>query len=627
MGTSRIAQHVLLVTFCLVGSSGTPVRAAEVPKTVPPLDPATVSPALFCEQEAVWAYMLVHLPAVANAVVMEGEHRGFIDIQVWRRERDNQPYNARVLENHLPLAFFYTADRSWNPYRGHPALRARLEAVLDFWCSSQHADGRFAEYGPENWSLAPTSFGIKMMGETLRLLDESQRAGGPTIDPALHQRTIAAARRAIEALLTHPSLIAHGKRFSNQYTGFWGGALAFLSVHEDNSLRSRLTERVREALPALSSPAGYHYENNGCDWAYVLGTHRNNVRHVWNYARATELGDLIVAMERPWVEWLAYNAVREPDGSYFTLNRAIETRTGAGGFDTRELPLAEQIPSARAFAPTVDEHRAQLQARRQRLLETWPDVGPLTSYSPHAFADRLDRHPWHPTAAERAAAVAQLPYLARDRFAHQRADDRHPMSSTFVRRPDYYAAFNAGAMVAAMQRYGLGLLWSPKMGTVLQTQSRDAGPWGTAPAGGRLFEASAFQPAIHVGGQPITIEPGTNDLPGGGADQVVFTYPLAESGQKSVTFGPDHIAVKAVHPGVFTEHLPLLMRPDDELVIEADSVRLQRGDQMLVIALTPDVEVEMVRTEVRHGPFRVVRLTLTAAESLDYRLAFQTVAD
>lgn len=371
MGTNWIVQHVMLLALSLIGNSGTSVRVAEDPAPVPPLDLAAVSPAMFHEQEAIWAYMLVHLPTVANAVVLEGEHCGFIDIKVWRRERDNQPYNARVLENHLSLAFFYTVDRPWNPYRGHPALRARLEAVLDFWCSSQHTDGRFAEYGPESWSLAPTSLGIKMMGETLRLLDESRRVGGPTIDPELHQRTIAAARRAIEALLTHPSLIAHGKRFSNQYTGFWGGALAFLSVHEDELPRRRLAERVREVLPELSSPAGYHYENNGCDWACVLGTHRNNVRHAWNYARATELGNLLVTMERPWVEWMAYNAVREPDGSYFTLNRAIETRTGAGGFDTWELPLAEQIPLARAFAPTVDEYRTHLQARRQRLLETW----------------------------------------------------------------------------------------------------------------------------------------------------------------------------------------------------------------------------------------------------------------
>ena len=647
---------MLIVSLLLVGFNTTEEQSVKRAKNVfvasepvPPFDPATVDPAMFEVQEYIWAYHLVHLPTVANAVLMEGEHSGFIGIPVWRSKKDNQPYNARVLENHLSLAFFYTTNRPWNPYHGNPALRARLEAVLDFWCRSQGKDGLFAEYRPQGWGLPATSFGIKAMGETLRLLDESKRTGGPTIDPAIHQRTIAAARLAIEALLTNPGLIAHGKRFSNQYNGFWGGALAFLSVHPDDSLRRRLTERIREVIPGLSSPAGYHYEEYGCDWGYTLGTHRNNVRHVWNYAQETEVGDWIVAMDRPWVEWLAYNAVREPDGSYFTLNRAIETRTGAGGFATWEFPLAEQIPLSRAFTPTVDEHQAELRARRQHLLKTWPAVGRLTDYAPNVFVHRLDRHPWYPTDAERAAAVAQLPYLARDRFAHQRvddrpvslsldltvynrfehqrADDRHPMSSTFVRRPGYYAAFNAGAKVTAMQRYGLGLLWSPKMGTVIQAQSRNAAPWGTAPAGGKLYEASSFQPTMHVGGQPIAIEPGARDLPGGETHEVVFTYPLAENGLKTLTFANDHIAVKVVHQGLFIEHLPLLLRRGDDLVIEPNSVRLQRGDQMLVIALTPGVQVETAPTTMRHGPFRVVQVTLTAAESLDYRLTFKTVTD
>ncbi|TVS15392.1 MAG: hypothetical protein EA424_16190 [Planctomycetaceae bacterium] len=165
------------------------------------------------------------------------------------------------------------------------------------------------------------------------------------------------------------------------------------------------------------------------------------------------------------------------------------------------------------------------------------------------------------------------------------------------------------------------------MGTVLQTQSRDVAPWGTEPADGKLFEASAFQPAVQIGEQPVTIQPGARDLPSGETDEVVFTYGLAESGQKSATFGPDHIAVQVVHPGPFTEHLPLLMRSDDDLVIADGSVRLQREDQMFVIAFAPDAKVEIERTEVRHGPFRVVRLKLTAAESLDYRLAFQTAAE
>ncbi len=613
--------------------------------TVPPFDAAKVNPAHFEGQEHTWAYHLAHLPTVANAVVMEGENRGFIGIPVWRKPEHNVPGSGRILENHVSLAFFYTTNRPWNVYRGNPALRARLEAVLDYVCRLQREDGRLpsdmVKGAPPNWELAGTAFGVKYLGETLRLLDESRRAGGPTIDPVLHQRVITATRKAFEELLTDPSFLAHGRRFSNQYTGFWGGALAFLSVHPDDALRGRLVERILEVAPQLSSPAGFHYENYGNDWQYTLGTQVSNTRHVWNYARATEPGDLVVDMERHWFEWLAYNAVREPDGSFFTFNRAIETRLEIAGFGKWKFPLAERIPLARVFTPTLDEFQTELKAGRQNLIDKWPAVSKLGSYSPHVFADQLDRQPWYPSAAERSAAVAQLPYFARDRFAHQRVDnkaismtadltnynfmasmpthDRVPMNSTFVRRPSYYAAFNAGAKVSTKQRLGIGLVWSPKMGTVLQSQSYEL-PWGTIPSGGTLYEASAFQPTLQVGGQPIAINPGVRDLPDGDTKDVVFSYSLAGKGSKTVAFASDHIAVTVTHPGTFVENLPLLMRAGDELLIEAASVRLKRGTQVFVIELSPGVKANRIETTLKHGPFSVVRLTLTASESLKYRL-------
>src|SRR5207244_3611417 len=82
-----------------------------------------------------------------------------------------------------------------------PAVRARLEAALDFWTREQSEDGRFSEYAPERWSLAPTAFATKFMGETLRLLHH-----GPPIDPALYRRVVEADRRAIVAALTLPDL-------------------------------------------------------------------------------------------------------------------------------------------------------------------------------------------------------------------------------------------------------------------------------------------------------------------------------------------------------------------------------------------------------------------------------------
>ena len=54
----------------------------------------------------------------------------------------------------------------------------------------------------------------------------------------------------------------------------------------------------------------------------------------------------------------------------------------------------------------------------------------------------------------------------------QRVDDLTHFEVTFIRRPTYYAAFSAGEQEREQQRFGLGLLWNPVTGTVLQSQSR-----------------------------------------------------------------------------------------------------------------------------------------------------------
>jgi len=76
-------------------------------------------------------YYLRHFAQVANSVVETGFNRvetngtsstivtnfyprGFLDIRVNRDTRDNRPYNARIMEMQMALAYFYTADRPWN---------------------------------------------------------------------------------------------------------------------------------------------------------------------------------------------------------------------------------------------------------------------------------------------------------------------------------------------------------------------------------------------------------------------------------------------------------------------------------------------------------------------------------
>ena len=187
---------------------------------VPAADLSKFKPSDFTDDELDMPYYLQHFHTFANSVLETGPDKGFININVWRTPDVNKPFNARIMENILSLAYFYCTNRPWNIYYASPALRPRLEAALSFWCRSQHADGRFSEYGPQKWNLPATAFSTKFMGETLRLLKT-----GPAIDPVILKNAIAADRKAIMAVLTMEDLYEHGKNYSNQFSCDTGMAI------------------------------------------------------------------------------------------------------------------------------------------------------------------------------------------------------------------------------------------------------------------------------------------------------------------------------------------------------------------------------------------------------------------
>jgi hypothetical protein len=470
-----------------------------------PVNLADFSPNDFADNELDLPYCLTHFHSLANAVEMDDPNRGFINICVWRNPKDNKPHNARIMENIIALAFFYCTDRPWNVYHANPDLRERLEAALDFWCLIQSQDGRFSEYGSGNWNLAATAFATKFMGQSLHLLQN-----GPPIDPDLHQRVIAADRKALQATFTIEELQSHGRNFTNQYANAWGGALAYLDLFPDPEIERLLDQRLSESLTAFQSPVGYFYERSGPDWGYFLGTHSSDIHAAWHYARGTDRASIFLEKEQRWYDWFSYNAVREPDGSGYTLNRAIETRqketflteyrTNLGGpewkssGDIETTALGEALELPRAFSRTIETHAQDIADARTRLEANWPNVSPLQigefwALTPYAVLHR-DHITWHPNSQQKKTATAILPYIARDHFIHQRTDSRHPVAFTFIRRPTYYAAFNTGTILSPQQRYGLGLLWHPQAGTILQSQTNtDNAAWGTV-ANDTLYEAT-----------------------------------------------------------------------------------------------------------------------------------------
>ncbi len=589
---------------------------------VAPADLSSFTHADFSDEELPLIPYLVHFHQVANAVVETGDNRGFIDISVWREPERNEPYNARIMENVLSLAWFYTADRPWNPYRGDPAVRVRLEAALDFIAGIQHTDGAFAEYGVGEWALGPTGFMTKFLGETLELL-----ATGPAIDAAVLARAHETQSKAIEATLLRTDFYEVGKRYSNQFGNVWGGGLAWFNLHpEDTALRALWDVRWDQSRTDLQSPAGYFYEANGTDFGYTLGTHRHNSHSAWFYMQGTSLETPLLKKDNNWFDWLSYNTVLEPDEELFVINRAIETRQSLAWFRTHDTPLTERSELARAFASSQETRAAAIAAKRAFHTTNWPGVPPLaigdfSAYSPYGFL-HLRHGEWYPTAAEQAEARARLPYLNRDRFNHGRHDPRLKTDFLYVRRPGYYAAFTAGTVVTSSQRFGLGLLWRPDTGVLLQSQSRSAdAAWGTRAAGAAdVYEAASILSHVRVADTPVVQMPTAMDLPSG---ELSVGYRLGTQGDKTVAFHENEIAVDIRHPGAFEEQIPLVLAAGEQLVADPLGVRLLDSQGQTLVDVRADALSAAPIATITTSPLPARSLGLVrlpASEQLSYTI-------
>ena len=578
-------------------------------------------------------YYVGNFHYLANAVRPAPPAKGFIDIPVWRRPEHNRPYNARIMENITTLAWFYTQEASWNPFYGNPDLRWRLEAALRFWLSIQNDDGRFSEYGYQRWNLAATAFATKFMGETLELLET-----GPPIDPELHQKVRLANRRALMAVFTMDELYDHGRRFSNQYGNAFTGALAHLHMNPDDSeLREAFEARLKTSLDDFKSPAGYFYEHFGPDWGYAFGTHLSNLLMAWFYAKDHDEYAVHYAREHGhFMEWLSYNAVKQPDRDLFVLNKAIESRTNQASFHHLESPVSERVPLARAFNVTEEQATERLAGIRNEMSESWGDFPQLrergfSSYSAYAFLHRR-HHNWRPTELQREQAREKLPWLASERFNHQRVDISHPFEATYIRRPGYYAVFNAGDIGRDSHRFGLGLLWSPVNGALMQSQSRSAAAaWGTIPGGREItWEGDSLSVRYILDGSPWVPQSGAGDIPEG---NMVVDYPLGSPegkngnvGIKKIAFSEKTIDVDVRHSGLFTEVLPLIRQPDDELILSTEKIVLIRnGKEIMRIAIGNPDKVDNISKlkygEIAEGLY-VWPVHIHAGEELSYKIIF-----
>jgi hypothetical protein len=258
--------------------------------------------------------------------------------------------------------------------------------------------------------------------------------------------------------------------------------------------------------------------------------------------------------------------------------------------------FAEKVEAARAFATSREEHETSVKQKRQELAESWgkfSDLGPgkggaggASPYSPYAFLHR-DHRPKYPPQADRDAAIAKLPYLASDRFIKQVKDSRKAAVFTYVRRPTYYATFNSGPQITKQQRLGLGLVWSPRAGALLQSQTDSADhAWGTrADGAGQVYESGDVNATF------------SDDL-------TTVTYPLGSAGKKTVTFAETIIQVRVEHPGKFVEQVPLL----------------RAGDAPVKVMVSSDVAGTPKPGSNVFGTTKVTTTNLAAQDLLDYTI-------
>jgi hypothetical protein len=590
---------------------------------LPAVDLSTLKPSDFKDDELDIPFYLKHFKQFANSVQETGLNKGFINIVVWRTPDVNKPYNARIMENILSLTYFYCTNRPWNIYYASPALRPRLEAALSFWCSIQNEDGRFSEYGPQKWNLPATAFSTKFMGETLRLLKS-----GPPVDPVILKNAIAADRKAIMAVLTMEDLYDHGKDYSNQYTNVWAGALAYLSLYPDAEISNRLVDRIKQSANDFQSPAGFFYEAGGTDFGYNFNTHHSNLWMAYHYSRGTPLARAFAEEEKRYYSWISYNAVPEQGTVSYTINRAIEMRQKATTTSSYFIlsPLGEAVAGVRAFNMSSVEKEKSNAAARKNLEQDWPKVPPLTLgvfsvFSPYAFLHR-SHYKWYPSPQQKEAAVKELPYIKSDRFIHQKMDSRHPTVFTYVRQPGYYACFNSGPLLKPQQRYGIGLLWHPKAGSFLQSQTdTDDAAWGTKPEGGRLYEADTLDAVFLINNKLITPTPGSHNLKAG---TLSVSYKLGTAGKKSIVFRNKNIEVAIQHPGHFTEYIPLLLNSTDSAnIVSPGKVALKKQGGTINILYDEAAKAVLKETNLRSGQQRVRVLYIESIDTLRYSFTME----
>jgi hypothetical protein len=158
-------------------------------------------------------------------------------------------------------------------------------------------------------------------------------------------------------------------------------------------------------------------------------------------------------------------------------------------------------------------------------------------------------------------------------------------------------------------------------GSFFQSQSRtDKAAFGTKPEGSeKVYEAGNLIADFLYNGQNYVPEEGNTDLQPGSFE---LNYPLGETGTKSILFTENSIKVKVSHRGNFTEILPLLVSPEDELLVEKNLVKIKNSNGIVIIRFSKNNQMQSFDfdTDLNQKKCRVVEIS--ASNQLEYEFVF-----
>lgn len=626
---------------------------------LPPPDFSKIRPDDFTDEDylapLVWGndtrgvpYYYYNLHKILNGVKMEGTEKGRLEVLVTRKPDVYKSFNARLQESYLPVTYFYTRNDSWNEYYGAEEVKIRLEAMLEYTLSLQHSSGAWPEYSRTENSLSATDFGVNYMTQVLRLLREAEKndPNFPSIDRDLFNRLDAAVRKGIMCVLTSSAMWSHGQNYTNQYGLVWSAALAYLEYHpDDDELRQKLDDRWKDS-GKLISPVGFYYEDGGWDMPYNLGVHVQNIAADYHYMRGTKYEKDLIEHQERFFDWLSYNFLVEPDGSFVIVNSAASKRSEASSVVMwrKDFPIAEKIPIARAFVRSQEDIEDEARRNKEATAKNgaWPVLPEMktsggNNYNPYGLYNRTLFN-YYPTDAERWEAIEMLPYNAKEYFTQQRSDKNFVFS--FVKRPSYYAIFNDAPKKVQSSCFGLGAIWSPEGGTFMANygESQDTTDeqyprtydyaWGTKPHQTpltqeyyRVHENNALDITYTLNGERFTPGGAITDLPEG---EIAMSYPLGDKGNKAVTFHDESIDVELTYDGKFLECFPIMLRKEDEVEMFPTMFRVVRGRAVFEIEFDREVKFNLENKNYKQSRLTLHQLTAETYDALGYSIKTYT---